>query len=88
MDFILHFNNRLGEVCAVWFKCPNGLHVSLYFIIDSYLTIYNAEGLDLGPVYDRSPTRLQPFTYLPTYLTTYLPAYKYQCQALFNFAFP
>jgi len=68
MDFIVHFTNRLGDVCAVWIKCPNGLHVSLYSILDSYFTRCNTEVLDLGPVYDRSPIRFQPLTYLPTYL--------------------
>lgn len=68
MDFIIHFTNRLGDVCAVSFKCPNGLRVSPYFILDTYFTRCNTQVLDLGPVYDRSPTRFQPFTYLPTYL--------------------
>jgi hypothetical protein len=62
MDFIVHFTNQLGDVCAVLFKCPNGLHVSPYLIFDAYLTGYNTEVFDLGPLYDRSPTRFKPFT--------------------------
>jgi len=74
-DFTVHFTNGIGDVCVMWFKYPNGLRVSHYFIGNSYFTRSNTQVLDLGPVYDRSSTRFQQFFYLPTHLPTYIPTY-------------